>query len=110
MAACSTCSAPARSTRATTRAERRPSRRAPGAQRGQWRGFALPSFLTGNKGHAYYESSAATKLICTDNSPFFFFDIAAPTETYASVASYLHGGVYIRHFSSGVAIVNTSTS
>jgi len=83
---------------------------ATGAQLEQWRRFTLASFLIGNQGHAYYEFSPATKLIWTDNSPLYSMAIGSPTETYASVASYLHGGVYIRHFSSGVAIVNTSTS
>jgi len=80
------------------------------AQLEQWRRFTLASFLIGNQGHAYFEFSPSTSLIWTDNSPLYSLPIGAPTETYASVGSYLHGGVYERHFTTGIVLVNTGSS
>jgi hypothetical protein len=81
------------------------------AQLEQWRRFGLGSFLIGNQGHATFEFSAAQHQIAwSDDSPLYHMAIGTPTESYTSVAGYLHGGVYTRAFSNGKVLVNTGST
>jgi Hypothetical glycosyl hydrolase family 15 len=81
------------------------------AQLEQWRRFSLGSFLIGNQGHATFEFSASqTQVAWSDDSALYHLALGTPTETYASVAGYLHGGVYTRSFTNGEVLVNTGTA
>src|SRR5262249_538759 len=81
------------------------------AQFEQWRRCSLGSFLIGNQGHATYEfSGSMTQVAWSDDSPLYHLAIGTPTETYPSVASYLHGGVYTRAFTNGEVLVNTGSA
>ena len=81
------------------------------AQIEQWRRFTLGSFLLGNQGHATFEfSGSQTQIAWSDDSPLYHLALGAPTETYPSIASYLHGGVYTRGFTNGEVLVNTGTA
>jgi hypothetical protein len=81
------------------------------AQVEQWRRFSLGSFLIGNQGHATFEFSAAQRQIAwSDDSPLYHMAIGTPTESYPTVAGYLHAGVYTRAFTNGTVLVNTGTA
>ena len=81
------------------------------AQIEQWRRFSLGSFLIGNLGHATYEfSGSQTQVAWSDDSPLYHLALGTPSESYPSVASYLHGGVYTRGFTNGEVLVNTGTA
>jgi hypothetical protein len=81
------------------------------AQFEQWRRFSLGSFLIGNQGHATFEFSAAKAQVAwSDDSPLYHLALGTPTEAYASVASYLHAGLYTRAFTNGEVLVNTGTA
>jgi hypothetical protein len=81
------------------------------AQFEQWRRFSLGSFLIGNQGHATFEFSAAKDQVAwSDDSPLYHLALGTPTETYPSVAGYLHGGVYTRAFTNGEVLVNTGAA
>ena len=81
------------------------------AQIEQWRRFSLGSFLIGNQGHATYEfSGSQTQVAWSDDSPLYHLALGSPTESYPSVASYLHGGVYTRAFTNGDVLVNTGST
>jgi putative glycosyl hydrolase-like family 15 (GHL15) protein len=81
------------------------------AQIEQWRRFSLGSFLIGNQGHATYEFSASmTQVAWSDDSPLYHLALGTPTQSYASVASYLHDGVYTRAFTNGEVLVNAGSA
>jgi hypothetical protein len=80
-------------------------------QKEQWRRYALGSFLIGNGGHATFEfTSDDTASPFLEDSPLYDLPIGSPTETFASVGSYLRGGVYQRAFTNGKVLVNTSAA
>ena len=76
-----------------------------------WRQYVVASYLLGNNGHAWMAFSSATKHPYTDSSPLYKLPIGSPVQTADSVSGYqIRSGVFLRPFTSGVAIVNLSGS
>ena len=77
-------------------------------QRTAWRQFALASYLLGRSGHAYFEYSPSRSVApwAEQRSPLYRYRLGAPVHTNASLASYLHGGLYQRTFARGRVLVN----
>jgi hypothetical protein len=82
---------------------------APAATEETWRQFVTASYLLGNNGNAWLAFCSTTKHSYSDPSPLYSVAIGTPTETATSVAGYqIAPGVYERHFTNGVAVVNVS--
>jgi Hypothetical glycosyl hydrolase family 15 len=72
------------------------------AQQAAWHKFTLASFLLGAGGHcAYSFSTASSDTALAATSPWDQIAIGAPTGAYVST-----GGMYLRNYSNGVAVVN----
>src|SRR6476469_6508040 len=84
---------------------------APATNEETWRQYVVASYLLGNNGHAWMAFSATSKHPYTDPSPLYKMPIGSPVQTASSVSGYqIRPGVFLRRFSTGVAIVNLSGS
>jgi hypothetical protein len=84
---------------------------APATNEEIWRQYVVASYLLGNNGRAWMAFSSASKHPYTDPSPLYKLPIGSPAQTSSSVSGYqIRPGVFLRRFTSGVAIVNLSGS
>jgi len=84
---------------------------APATNEEIWRQYVVASYLLGNNGHAWMAFSSASKHTYTDPSALYKLPIGSPSQTASSVSGYqIRPGVFLRRFTSGVAIVNLSGS
>ena len=84
---------------------------APATNEEIWRQYVVASYLLGNNGRAWMAFSSASKHPYTDPSPLYKLPIGSPAQTASSVSGYqIRPGVFLRRFTSGVAIVNLSGS
>jgi hypothetical protein len=71
-----------------------------------WHRFALASFLLGTNGGSYFEfSSANNQAGIVNDSPYEHVNIGMPTGAYTK-----NGNVYQRSFTTGMALVNPTTT
>jgi hypothetical protein len=84
---------------------------APATNEETWRQYVVASYLLGNNGHAWMAFSSTSKHPYTDPSPLYKLPIGSPAQTASAVSGYqIRPGVFLRRFTSGVAIVNLSGS
>ncbi len=84
---------------------------APATNEEIWRQYVVASYLLGNNGRAWMAFSSSSKHPYTDPSPLYKRPIGSPTQTASSVSGYqIRSGVFLRRFTSGLAIVNLSGS
>ena len=84
---------------------------APTTNEETWRQFVTASYLLGNNGNAWLAFCSTAKHSYTDPSPLYKLPIGSPAQTASSVSGYqIRPGVFLRRFTSGVAIVNLSGS
>ena len=82
---------------------------APASTEETWRQYVVASYLMGNNGNAWLAFCASTKHSYSDPSTLYKLQIGSPLQTASSVSGYaIRPGVFVRHFTSGVAVVNLS--
>jgi Hypothetical glycosyl hydrolase family 15 len=82
---------------------------APTTNEERWREYVTASYLLGNNGHAWLAFCSTALSSYSDPSPLYAMNLGSPLQTATSVAGYqVSAGLFLRRFSSGVAIVNLS--
>jgi hypothetical protein len=83
---------------------------APTTNEETWREYVTASYLLGNNGHAWLAFCSTSLSSYSDPSPLYSMNVGPPTQTATSVAGYQlsTAGLFLRRFSSGLAIVNLS--
>ena len=83
---------------------------APPTNEETWREYVTASYLLGNNGHAWLAFCSTPLSSYSDPSPLYSVNIGSPTQTATSVAGYQSStaGLFLRRFTSGLAIVNLS--
>jgi hypothetical protein len=84
---------------------------APSTNTATWREYVAASYLLGNNGHAWLAFCSASGSSYADSSPLYTLNVGSPAQTASSVTGYqIATGVFLRRFTSGMAIVNLSGS